>query len=66
MKPVIEISGSLGYKAERGYRAFNCREEGKMLFTSQVIDIRNETADGIEIETQNTIYKLTYSAKNAA
>lgn len=66
MKPVIEISGSLGYKAERGYRAFICREEGKMLFTSQVIDIRNETADGIEIETQNTIYKLTYSAKNAA
>lgn len=66
MKPVIEISGSLGYKAECGYRAFIRRGEGKMLFTSQVIDIRNETADDVEIETQNTIYKLTYSAKNAA
>lgn len=66
MKPIIEISGNLGYKLERGYRAFICKEEGDTLFTSQVIDIRNETAGGIEIETQNTIYKLTYTSENAA
>lgn len=31
-----------------------------MLFTSQVVDVRNQTENGVEIETQNTIYKLTY------
>lgn len=66
MKPIIEISGSLGYKPERGYRAYICKGKGDMLFTSQVIDIRNETSDGVEIETQNTIYRLTYEVENAA
>ena len=65
-KPIIEITGSLGYPLECGFRAFIKKEKGDMLFTSQVVDVRNETTEGVEIETQNTIYKLTYSAVQAA
>ena len=35
-----------------------------MLFTSQVVDVRNETKTGMEIETRNTIYKLTFDKEN--
>lgn len=63
MKPTIEISGNLGYPLEKGYRAFIRQEKGRMLFTSQVVDVRNQSDEGVEIETMNTIYKLTF-AKN--
>lgn len=66
VKPVIEIKGNLGYKLECGFRAFIKGEDGNMLFTSQVVDIRNENSNGVEIETQNTIYKLTYATVQAA
>lgn len=66
IKPVVEITGNLGYPLECGYRAFIKSEKGGMLFTSQVIDVRNETSSGVEIETRNTIYKLTYDAARAA
>ena len=59
-KRVEEIKGELGYQAEKGYRAFIKKTNGETIMTSQVVDVRNETADGIEIETQNTVYKLTY------
>ena len=65
-KPVIEIKGNLGYQLECGYRAFIKKEDGGMLFTSQVVDIRNEDSNGVEIETRNTIYKLTYDVAQAA
>lgn len=65
-KPVKEITGSLGYQLERGFRAFVCETNGDTLMTSQVVDIRNETTEGVEIETQNTIYKLTYATVQAA
>ena len=66
VKPVIEIKGNLGYELECGFRAFIKGEDGNMLFTSQVVDIRNENSNGVEIETQNTIYKLTYATVQAA
>ena len=37
-----------------------------MLFTSQVVDVRNENSNGVEIETMNTIYKLTYATVQEA
>lgn len=64
MKPTIEISGNLGHPIEVGYRAFIRQEKGTMLFTSQVVDVRNHTDEGVEIETQNTIYKLTFDKEN--
>ena len=65
-KPVKEIKGSLSYQLERGFRAFVRETNGDTLMTSQVVDIRNETTEGVEIETQNTIYKLTYVTVQAA
>lgn len=65
-KPVKEITGSLSYQLERGFRAFVKETNGDTLMTSQVIDIRNETTEGVEIETRNTIYKLTYATVQAA
>lgn len=65
-KPIIEVTGKLGYPLECGYRAFIKKNKGDMLFTSQVVDIRNETSSGVEIETRNTIYKLTYAEQIAA
>ena len=65
VKPVIEIKGNLGYKLECGFRAFIKKEDGNMLFTSQVVDVRNENSNGVEIETMNTIYKLTYDVAQA-
>lgn len=61
MKPTVDIIGNLGYPVEIGYRAFIRQEQGTMLLTSQVVAVRNQTENGVEIETQNTIYKLTYS-----
>lgn len=66
MKPIVEISGSLYYELKTGYRAFIQDTSGESLMTSQVVDIRNETTDGVEIETQNTIYKLTYATVQTA
>ncbi len=66
VKPVKEITGSLSYQLERGFRAFVQETSGDTLMTSQVVDIRNETTEGVEIETQNTIYKLTYATVQAA
>lgn len=66
MKPIIEITGRIEYPLERGFRVFIKQENGTMLFTSQVVDVRDNTEYGITIETQNTIYKLTYVAENAA
>lgn len=65
-KPVKEITGSLRYHLEKGYRAFVQETSGETIMTSQVVDIRNETLSGVEIETQNTIYKLTYGVVEAA
>ena len=60
-KPVVEITGMLCYELEKGYRAFVRKTNGEPLMTSLVVDIRNKTTEGVEIETQNTIYKLTYA-----
>ena len=65
-KPVKEITGILIYQLERGFRAFVQETNGDTLMTSQVVDVRNETADGVEFETLNTIYKLTYDVAQAA
>lgn len=66
MKPIVEITGRIEYPLERGFRAFIKQENGTMLFTSQVVDVRDDAKYGITIETQNTIYKLTYAKEMVA
>lgn len=66
MKPIVELTGILSYDLEPGFRAFIQETNGKRIMTSLVVSVRNETADGVEFETKNTIYKLTYAKEMAA
>lgn len=59
MKPIKEIHGNLCYPLSAGQRAFiKCGEEA--LLTSTVVALRDQTDTGVEIETLNTVYRLTY------
>ncbi|MDD6735148.1 MAG: hypothetical protein PUE13_02420 [Clostridiales bacterium] len=59
MKPIKEITGYLAYKPIIGKRLVICTKH-HMIWTSPVAAIRNSTETGIEIETKNTVYKLTF------
>lgn len=50
----------MGHKLARGKGAVIKCTDGVSYYTSNVVDIRNVTANGVEIETQNTIYKLNF------
>lgn len=50
MKPIVEITGILCYELNSGFRAFVQETSGSGIITSQVVDVRNETADGVEFE----------------
>lgn len=60
MKKVIKVRGFLGRAAVVGDRASICCDDGSHYLTSPVVGVRNDSATSIEIETLNTIYKLTY------
>ena len=68
MKPMKEICGNLVFEPVVGNRAVICCNDGNTLFTSTVAAIRNATDRGMELETRNTVYKLTYdtAVNNAA
>ena len=61
MKPTVNISGVLCFEPQKGYRAFIQKNNGETLYTSQVVDVRSKTENGVEIETKNTIYRVTFS-----
>ena len=60
MKKTVEVNGVLGQNATKGNRAVIHSAEGPSYYTSKVVDVRNESKAGIEIETPGTIYKITY------
>ena len=64
MKKIVRVRGVLGRAAVVGDRASICCNDGSHYLTSQVIDVRNDNAIGIEIETLNTIYTVTYVPKD--
>ena len=55
-----KLCGNLAFEPAVGNRSVICCNDGNALFTSTVAAIRNATDKGIEIETRNTVYKLTY------
>lgn len=59
-KKIKELTGCLGYKLARGKSAVIKCTDGVSYYTSDVVDIRNVTASGVEIETMNTIYILNF------
>ena len=60
MKKTVEITGILGQGVKVGNRAVIHSKGGHSYYTSQVVDVLERTSSGIEIETLNTIYKITY------
>lgn len=60
MKKIIELEGVLGQNVTKGNRAVIFCVSGPSYYTSKVVDVRNESKVGIEIETLNTIYKIAY------
>lgn len=60
MKKTVEITGILGQGVKVGNRAVIHSKGGPSYYTSQVVDVLERTSSGIEIETLNTIYKITY------
>lgn len=60
MKKIIELKGVLGQNVTKGDRAVIFGVSGPSYYTSKVVDVRNESKVGIEIETLNTIYRITY------
>ena len=55
MKKTVEVNGVLGQNATKGNRAVIHSAEGPSYYTSKVVDVRNESKAGIEIETPGTI-----------
>lgn len=60
MKKIIELKGVLGQNVTKGDRAVIFGVSGPSYYTSTVVDVRNESKVGIEIEILNTIYRITY------
>ncbi len=61
MKPIVNISGIFCFEPQKGYRAFIRKDDGETLYTLRVVDVRSRTENGLEIETKNTIYRVTFS-----
>ena len=61
MKPTKEICGNLAFFPVVGNRAIICCDDDRTLFTSTVVAVRNRTAEGVEIETKNTIYRVRHT-----
>lgn len=59
-KPVKLIAGNIGCQVTVGNNAAIYCEDGSLMITSPVENIRNQTDCGIEIETKNTIYRLIF------
>lgn len=62
MKPVKEVKGKFVYEPKIGERCMIDAGD-KYIWTSTVADIRNATTESVEIETQNTIYKVDLIAE---
>lgn len=57
-KPIKLIAGDIGNKLANGNSAVIYCEDGRIIITSPVENIRNHTNYDVEIETKNTIYRL--------
>lgn len=58
IKKVVSVGGSLAFPLQVGKRAV-IRRGGDFIFTSLVVDIREERADFACFETMNSVYKVS-------
>ena len=66
MKQIVKLKGSLVYEPEIGERMVIIQGENPEYFTSKVVAIRRRRLRSIEVETINTIYKVTYEKRKKA
>ncbi|MBS7297641.1 MAG: hypothetical protein KIG65_01010 [Eubacteriales bacterium] len=66
MKQIVNLKGSLVYKPEIGERMVIIQGENPEYFTSKVVAIRKRRLHSIEVETTNTIYRITYEKRKKA
>ena len=66
MKQIVKLKGSLVYVPEIGERMVIIQGENPEYFTSKVVAIRRRRLRSIEVETINTIYKVTYEKRKKA
>lgn len=62
MKSVKDVKGKFAIEPMIGVRSVICCED-KQIWTSMVVGILSSTDECIEIETLNTIYKVTLTDK---
>lgn len=62
MKPVKKIIGHFAYEPAIGKRLVIYVDKD-VLWTSTVADVRNRTDTGIEVETRNTVYVVTFDGE---
>ena len=60
MKLVVKLKGSLAYEPAIGERMIILEDGKEKYYTSPIKAIRKRMGKGLELETKNTIYKITY------
>lgn len=66
VKPVIELKGNLAYEPVIGERVMILQDGSPKYYTSTLMAVHNRKKSGIELETRNTIYKITYEKRKKA
>ena len=66
MKPVANIFGNIRKVPSLGERVIIFVNGLPFCYTSSVVKIHSQTEDGIEFETQNTMYKIEYDKESIA
>lgn len=59
MKPIVKLKGSLAYAPVVGERAMILQDGNLKYYTSQLVAVHKRW-HSIELETKNTIYRITY------
>ena len=66
MKQIIKLKGSLPYRPVVGERMMIFQNGKPKYYTSVVVVIRKNRRHSVEVETKNTVYRITYEkGKNA-
>lgn len=65
MKQIVKLKGSLAYKPAVGERMMILQDGNLKYYTSRLMAVHKRWRY-IELETQNTIYRITYEKRKKA
>lgn len=66
VKPVVKLKGNLAYEPVIGERVMILQDGNPKYYTSKLVAVHNRKKSGIELETKNTMYKITYEKRKKA